>query len=281
LDYYKEVCSGWEGQLFCPRGSETPDDYHASDYEWAGYEWGHRYELQAYWVEVDAEPDGPSRELHVEQVLEDVHVPAGSRFTLPIDPTSGALGFPEHIEDDLQAGTRRINSGPNFTCTTELCSELTNLSFGGTAFDATFEFDADLGLSLVALEPQPDVTTTLASYMQQLRGEWQELAPSQYVVKVCDTGFSVPSCTLAAVDAGVVTSAEVQSLDGPWTVTTLETEPLEVMFTQAASATEFEAEPSYHYVLSYTQRNFSESWGKRVTCFVPDSQQLEDCRDVE
>jgi hypothetical protein len=56
--------------------------------------------------------------------------------------------------------------------------------------------------------------------------------------------------------------------------------PLGALFDEAQAAAEIEVDPTYGYLSSYTQRSIFESWGKEVSCFVADTQDLEQCRDV-
>jgi hypothetical protein len=283
LDYYQEPCGVSLDSMFCIRGKQGTEEEYGTDrvYTWSDYAWGHHYRLLAHWQDVAiASPDGPTQELIVDQVLEDTQVEVGTQFTLTFDPTL-EIWQDELITYDLTTDTAQFANGPAIGCELAACSEMNSAKYAATVFEATFEFDADANITMVGVNTLPEVETELERWLASQRSQWEALAPTQYVLKICNTGFNTPGCTLAAVEAGVVMAAEQRAFNGEWMATTLAAEPISGMFDAASSAFELELDDDYNYLSSYTQRNLSESWGERVTCFVPDSADLEVCRDVE
>ena len=113
---------------------------------------------------------------------------------------------------------------------------------------------------------------------------WLETAPQQYVAKVCSTGFTVPSCTISAVDAGVAVAEQYQVADDPWQD---EVPPSDVVAGILNAATRdpeqgCKRRVTQHETYAFPSSVYSdcgeEGWGIMVSCFVPDTLDLERCR---
>jgi hypothetical protein len=280
FDYYQEPC---EGALFCLRSSDHEGDYvDDSSFEWPEYKWGHRYRVEAHWPSPQ-NADASATSLVIDRVLEDTPVAEGTQFTLRLDSSRIALGLDEQITfldgEDPEGGTLGANT--EFRCPENLSPELEDALGEGAIFDATFEFDATQKIWFIGLEQHPELESVLAAHLEQARRDWEDKRPTQYVVKICGTGFDPPFCTLAAVNAGEVVAAEQRDLSGDWAETTLDAEPLGALFDSAKVARVVELDPTYGYVSSYTQVSIGESGGRAVRCFAPDTLDLEQCRDSE
>lgn len=202
LDFYKNTCSGYEGQVFCSRTSVDGQEFQInSDFQYADFEWGHRYHLAGHYADNAGVEDAPQRSFVTDVVLEDTTVPAGTRFELTIDPTLDDLGNPSQLDVPANryfAGT--IGENVDFFCTSTLCSALREALEESERFTVTFEFDDDLRIWAVLLDGDPwvpDVEAQIAN--------WEALEPDSYVATVCGTGFTPPTCILEVVENGVVT----------------------------------------------------------------------------
>lgn len=118
------------------------------------------------------------------------------------------------------------------------------------------------------------------------RNLWQSKAPSSYVVTTCGYGFTLPACSLQAVKDGHLVASENRFLSqDPWQPTTdsPDQDPFESLFAQLQSPpsgcrTSYEIDPVYAYPSQVYFDCGSEGWGTRVTCFEPDTLNLDECR---
>jgi hypothetical protein len=118
------------------------------------------------------------------------------------------------------------------------------------------------------------------------RARWQALAPATYVVLVCGYGLAIPACSLEAVQDGHLVAKEFRFLpDDPWQPTSIEVDedPIEGLFAQLDSPTDgcrlsYELDPVYAYPSEVYTDCGEEGWGTRVSCFEPDTLDLDQCR---
>lgn len=281
VDYYQTPCPEPDGAPFCLRFAEVEGEYQLDPaVTWPDYEWGHYYELAAHWEATDGADGGTAQRLVVDGILKD-EIKAGQIFTLRIDPTLDTAGYTPQVNYDVPTAMSSLETGPSFDCAGDACGSLSGVMGKNQVFNARFEIGEDGQLTLVNVEISADDSSALGQYLNELKNTWESSEPEQYVVKVCGTGFSPPSCTLAVINGDEIVSAELESIAGVWAPTDLgASDPLWLMFDEAQAAAELEVDPTYGYISSYLQRSISESWGKEVSCFVVDTQDPEQCRDA-
>jgi len=118
------------------------------------------------------------------------------------------------------------------------------------------------------------------------RALWQAKAPTTYVVKLCGYGFVAPGCSLQAVQDGRLVASESRFLpQDPWQPNETEAvpDPFESLFAQLDSPpdgcrTSYQLDPTYAYPSEVYFDCGEEGWGTRVSCFKPDTLNLDECR---
>lgn len=122
------------------------------------------------------------------------------------------------------------------------------------------------------------------------RAKWRDNRPEEYVISICDTGFSV-GCTLAAVSGDtVVAAADGASRDpsaGGWTFAQEpeQADPVEALFDRAeigsdvCELTHIRFDDRYGYVVEYSLKCGMEGSGERVACFQPDTSDATRCTE--
>jgi hypothetical protein len=114
------------------------------------------------------------------------------------------------------------------------------------------------------------------------RTRFRDLAPDQYVIAACGTGAG-QGCTREVVIAGrVVTAEQAPVREAPWRpVPELGAwvDQVSSMFQAALDDADslrlLEFEPRWHYVSEYHLEG--DDGGKKVTCFLPDRVDLQQC----
>jgi hypothetical protein len=119
-----------------------------------------------------------------------------------------------------------------------------------------------------------------------LRQQWLERAPVQYVAKSCSTGFGMRACWVSAVDAGVPVASREQLGGGEWQD---EDTASDVVAGIINAATREENDGctrriTQHETYAFPSQVYSdcgeEGSGVRITCFVPDTLDLSLCEPV-
>lgn len=114
----------------------------------------------------------------------------------------------------------------------------------------------------------------------EIEREFRERAPEQYVVRSCAIGFSPRLCTVSSVQGAEPLESVVIGPQGE--VTSAEpTDPIARIIDGIADPDDcdvrVETDPQYRYPSEVYFDCGEEGWGERVTCFVPDSLELERC----
>lgn len=117
------------------------------------------------------------------------------------------------------------------------------------------------------------------------RDQWREQRPEEYAIRISGTGFSNGVGWALGVSGSTVVVSATTFGDGEWTFNEQpeQRDPVEALFDRAERASDdcdlsvsFNAE--YGYVSKYYQDCENESSGETVTCFVPGTSDLTQCK---
>jgi hypothetical protein len=144
----------------------------------------------------------------------------------------------------------------------------------------------DGGQVRVLPAPEDPVPAAGSSKAQPYLEAWQARAPRRYVISTCGYGFSVPACSVEAVDEGRLVSRSNRFLPGePWVPAPIDDgqEPVASLFEEMGRSidgctTSFELDPVYAYPSQIYFSCAQEGWGVRVTCFEPDTLDASRCQ---
>lgn len=119
-----------------------------------------------------------------------------------------------------------------------------------------------------------------------LKQQWLESAPLQYVAKACSTGFTVRTCSISAVDAGVpVAMRQQEPFSEDWQDVA---EPRDVIAGilnrasgEADKGCKLRVTPheTYAFPESVFESCEGEGYGVEISCFVPDTLDLSLCEN--
>lgn len=114
----------------------------------------------------------------------------------------------------------------------------------------------------------------------EIERDFRAHAPERYVVRSCGTGFARPSCTVSAVQGEEPVESVVIGVEGE--VTAIEpVDPIARIIDWSADPDDcdvrVQTDPQHRYPAEVYFDCGDEGWGEQVTCFVPDSLELERC----
>jgi hypothetical protein len=118
-----------------------------------------------------------------------------------------------------------------------------------------------------------------------LKQQWLESAPQQYVARLCSTGFTMRSCSVSAVDAGLPVAEQEQAVGRDvWQDAVPPSDVIESILNRAARKADegctlrITQHEMYAFPSSVFESCYSEGYGARIECFVPDTLDLSVCQ---
>lgn len=115
-----------------------------------------------------------------------------------------------------------------------------------------------------------------------IRLEWQSRAPSSYVARECETGFSAPFCTASAVQSFEPIETWQRDLKGDWSPSDSLIDPVELIISSLEHNRGCDEratlDETYGYPASTHFDCGEEGYGYKVDCFVDDTVDVSRCR---